>query len=329
MRERLLASGPRHRLTLLLLVVGLVLVAAFPLISPPIYFVSLLFTMFMYIALAESWNILGGYAGYISFGHVAFYGLGAYGTALLARGLGLSAFFFVPLGGLAAALFAAVVGYPSLRLKGPYFAVLTVLYATLIQTVVTNTDLLGGATGIWVKPLPVGIEANRAIFFEVMLALALGTTLVARWVQGSKFGAGLVAIREDEDVAQAVGVHAPNLKLQAFVLSAFLAGVAGGVYAYYISYLHPDITFNIQISLLVVLMALFGGTRSWQGPILGAVILSFVNELLSTFIAAEVARILYGLLFVVLILFMPNGIFEYLKGRVPWGVTRSPGHSPR
>lgn len=313
-----MTGGILARRPQLFVVVVLALVAAFPFLSPPIYFVSLLFTMFMYIALSQSWNILGGYTGYISFGHVAFFGLGAYTTALLARTLGLSPFFFVPVGGLAAALFAAIVGYPSLRLRGPYFAVLTVLYATLIQTMIVNTQWLGGATGVWVKPLPVDIGMNRTIFFEIMLAMALIATLVSRWVGQSKFGHGLVAIREDEEVAQAVGVNAPRLKLRAFVLSGGLAGVVGGVYAYYISYLHPDISFNIQISLLVVLMALFGGTRSWHGPIIGAVVLSIINELLTTFIGAEVARILYGLLFVALILFMPNGIYEYVKNKLPW-----------
>jgi len=306
-------KGFKNTRSLIVLVVGLALLAGFPLLSPPIYFLSLLFTMFMYMALAQSWNILGGYVGYISFGHAAFFGLGAYSTALLARAIDLSPFFFAPLGGLTAALFAALVGYPSLRLKGPYFAVLTVLYATLLQTFIVNIQALGGATGVWVKPLPVDIATNRTVFFEVMLALALIVTLVARRVEGSKFGAGLVAIREDEYVAQAVGIHSPFLKLWAFVLSGFLAGVVGGVYAYFISYLHPDFSFSIQISLLVVLMALFGGTRSWHGPIVGAVVLSVINELLTTFIGAEVARILYGLLFVVLILFMPNGIYEYLK----------------
>jgi branched-chain amino acid transport system permease protein len=142
----------------------------------------------------------------------------------------------------------------------------------------------------------------------MVLAITLGI-----WTSRSKFGAGLRAIKEDEEVAQTMAINAPKLKLQAFALSAFFPGMAGGMYAYYLTYIHPDIVFDVMISILIVLMALFGGGGTWLGPVIGAVVLTLVNEGLSTFVKAEFARIIYGCLFIGVIIFMPNGIMEFLK----------------
>jgi branched-chain amino acid transport system permease protein len=155
---------------------------------------------------------------------------------------------------------------------------------------------------------------NRLIFYEVMLTVATLITLSVRWVERSKFGAGLIAIREDEDVAKTMGINTPWLKMRAFILGAFFAGVVGGIYGYYMSYVHPEVTFNINTSLLILLMSFFGGCRTWTGPLLGAVVLSLVNQLIVTFIGAEISRILYGLLLVIVIIFMPNGVIQYVKG---------------
>jgi branched-chain amino acid transport system permease protein len=144
----------------------------------------------------------------------------------------------------------------------------------------------------------------------VIMALAIGLGI---WTSRSKFGAGLKAIKEDEEVAQTMAINSPKLKLQAFALSAFFPGMAGGVYAYYLTYIHPDIVFDVMISILIVLMALFGGGGTWLGPVIGAVVLTLVNEGLSTFVKAEFARIIYGCLFIGVIIFMPNGIMEFLK----------------
>jgi branched-chain amino acid transport system permease protein len=173
---------------------------------------------------------------------------------------------------------------------------------------------VGSSTGLWYKLMPVSIEANRVIFYEVMLFLATVITIVVFWVEKSKFGAGLIAIREDEDVAKTMGINTPWLKIKAFVLGAFLAGVVGGIYGYYMSYVHPESTFNINMSLLILLMSFFGGCRTWAGPLIGAAFLSLINQFIVTFIGAEISRILYGLLLVVIIIFMPNGVIQYLKG---------------
>lgn len=299
----------------ILILVIMVFLFTFPLMRPPLFFLTLLFSVFMYVALTQSWNLMGGYAGYASLGHVTFFSIGAYTTALFLNRLGVSPFVTAILGGIFAATVAALVGYPILRLKGAYFTISTLLLAAVAQLIFLNWEFVGASVGLWLKHLPLSMEMNRVLFYEVMLMVATLTTLLIRWVEKSKLGAGLVAIREDEDVAKMIGVNTPWIKMQAFVLGAFLAGVVGGINSYYMSYIHPDSTFSIHTSLLLLLMAFFGGTNTWTGPLVGAFILSIVNQLIVTFIGAEISRILYGLLLVVIIMFMPDGVIEYVKSR--------------
>jgi branched-chain amino acid transport system permease protein len=297
-------------------VILLLALAIFPWLGLPVYFISLLFTVFLYVTLASSWNLIGGFAGYLSFGHVAFFGIGAYVTALMMKGLNLSPLLTIlssiPAGGVAA-LIAFIVGYPCLRLRGPYFAVITFCFAFVVDLGVKNLDILGGPEGLWLKSMDLPIHVIRAILFEVMMVIMVLAIGLGFWTSRSKFGAGLRAIKEDEEVAQTMAINSPKLKLQAFALSAFFPGMAGGVYAYYLTYIHPDIVFDVMISILIVLMALFGGGGTWLGPIIGAVVLTLVNEGLSTFVKAEFARIIYGCLFIGVIIFMPNGIMEFLR----------------
>jgi branched-chain amino acid transport system permease protein len=306
-------KSPLFALIAPILLLGL---AIFPWLGLPVYFISLLFTVFLYVTLASSWNFIGGFAGYLSFGHVAFFGIGAYVTALMMKGLELSPIWTilssVPAGGIAA-LIAFIVGYPCLRLRGPYFAVITFCFAFVVDLGVKNLDILGGPEGLWLKSMDLPIHVIRAILFEVMMVIMVLAIALSIWTSRSKFGAGLRAIKEDEEVAQTMAINAPKLKIQAFALSAFFPGMAGGVYAYYLTYIHPDIVFDVMISILIVLMALFGGGGTWLGPIIGAVVLTLVNEGLSTFVKAEFARIIYGCLFIGVIIFMPNGMVEFLK----------------
>jgi branched-chain amino acid transport system permease protein len=185
--------------------------------------------------------------------------------------------------------------------------------AFVVELGVKNLDILGGPEGLWLKSMDLPIHVIRAIMFEVMLVIMVLAIALSIWTSRSKFGAGLRAIKEDEEVAQTMAINAPKLKIKAFALSAFFPGMAGGVYAYYLTYIHPDIVFDVMISILIVLMALFGGGGTWLGPVIGAVVLTLVNEGLSTFVKAEFARIIYGCLFIGVIIFMPNGIMEFLK----------------
>lgn len=284
-----------------------VLLAAFPYSAPPLYALSFLTVMFMYIALAESWTILGGYAGYVSFGHVAFFGVGAYTTALLLLHLGLSPLITFPVGGLTAAAFAALVGYPVVRLQGPFFSIVTLLIALLVGLVVKNTPALGGTTGLWLPFPDMPIELNRTIFYWLMLLVAAVTIGAAAWVENSKLGLGLMAIRQNEAVAEAAGINTVRLKLIALILSAGLTGMVGGIYGYLRSYVSPEIVFDLNIAVTLFLMALFGGCRRWPGPVLGAVILSVLGEFLTLNIGEEIARIAYGLC-LVLVVFFPDGL---------------------
>lgn len=235
----------------------LIVLFAFPIIKPPLFFLTLFFSVFMYVGLTQSWNLMGGYTGYISFGHIAFSSTGAYTTAVLMNRLGMSPFATAILGGASAAFLATIIGYPILRLKGAYFAISSLLLAVVMHLVFMNWELVGSSEGLWYKLLPLSIEGNRILFYEVMLVLATVIAILVRWVEKSKFGAGLIAIREDEDVAKTMGINTPWLKIQAFVLGAFFAGTVGGIYGYYMSYVHPDITFNINTSLLIMLMCFF------------------------------------------------------------------------
>jgi branched-chain amino acid transport system permease protein len=304
------------------MIVGAVVVclALFPLLRPGVYYLAALFGLFLYVALACGWNIFGGYTGYNNFGHAAFFGIGAYTSALLLMKFGLSPFYTCVLGGMLAGFCAAVVGYPCLRLRGPYFVLVTLALGLSARLIVINVEFTGSSTGLYLPFLKVSMFANRVIFYEVMLAIAFITILIAMWIEKSKFGLGLRSIYQDEDSAETQGVNATGLKIRAFVLSAFLAGVAGGIYAYYRSYIHPDFIFDISLSVLVVLMALLGGPSTWLGPVIGSCIVVVINEVLTAHanIGAEFSRIVYGLLLVIVIMYLPNGLIGLFakKGQV-------------
>lgn len=288
-----------------------------PALRPDVYYLSALFTLFMYAALACGWNIFGGYTGYMNFGHAAFFGIGAYTSAFLLVRYGLSPFYTAIIGGILAAILAAIISWPCLRLRGPYFVLVTLCLGLAVRVVVINLEFTGSSQGLWLRLLPVSIFVNRVIFYETMLGILLVTILIAMWIERSKFGLGLRSIRQDEDSAETQGVNATQLKIAAFIISAFLAGIVGSIYAYYRTYIHPDFIFDISISVLVVLMSLLGGCNTWVGPVIGAGILVFINEFLTAYtgIGAEISRIIYGLLLVVVIMYLPNGLIGLFKKR--------------
>lgn len=292
------------------------MLAAFPCLEPEVYYLSFMFSVFMYVILASSWNFIGGYAGYLSFGHAAFFGIGAFATAKAASMFQLTPLLTIlasiPAGALAA-LVALIVGYPCLKIRGPYFSVVTICFAFVVELTVKNIEFFGGAEGIWLKFMDIPEKLSRSIMYEVMLLLMVVTLGVAWWIGRSRLGAGLRAIRSDEEVAETMAIPTAKLKIYAFILSAFFPGIAGGLFAYYLTYIHADVVFSINISILIVLMAMFGGGGTWLGPIIGAVILTVVNEGLSTFAQAEIARIIYGALFIVVTIFMPNGILDFFR----------------
>lgn len=300
--------------------------AAFPALGPDVYYLSFGVIIFMYVALSSSWNIIGGYTGYASFGHAVFFGMGAYIVALLLIKFGMSPFITCWLAGISSAMVALIIGYPVLRLKGPYFSIATMCLTVIASAIVLNLpdDLTGGPLGLYLPMLDVEVFTSRTIFYETMLALAVGITLLARAIQKSRFGIGLVAIRENEVTAETMGVNSTRLKLMAFVLSAFLVAVIGGLYAYHRNYIYPNTVFDPNLSILIVIMVMIGGAGSWQGPVIGAVILTLIDQLLVTLIPnipPEIPRIIFGTMIVLVMMYMPTGILYtlYMRLRKPKG----------
>jgi branched-chain amino acid transport system permease protein len=273
------------------------------------FLVQFLINLFMLAILAESWNIIGGFTGYASFGNVAFFGIGAYTTAVLLTSARLP--FALALAGaaVAASVFAGLVGMPILKLKGHYFAIATLGVAETMREIVYNLKITGGGSGLTMpivrSPLP---------FFYLMLAILTGAVAVNWWLSRSRFGYGLVAIREDEDAALAMGIDAPLYKTLAFAMSGGLAGLAGGVFAYWITFIDPDAVFRVITTIQMIIMAVFGGAGTVTGPLLGALVLTSVSEVLSTQLVA-LAELVNGLIVILVVLFMPKGLADVLRQR--------------
>jgi branched-chain amino acid transport system permease protein len=262
----------------------------------------LLFTM-MYVVLALSWNIISGFTGYTSFGHVAFYGIGAYACAILVADYRWHWIATLGVAALVAGLVAVALGYPVLRLKGPYFAIAMLGAAEGTRVVGTVWDsLTHGGLGISLPSAETSFETYYA-----MLILMVVTVVVAYAVGHSRFGVRLNAIREDEGAAEALGVNATVYKLAAFVLSAIFPAVAGGIQAYKVLYIDPPSVFFVQITIAMALMSMLGGKGTVIGPIVGAVLLYTVQEL--TWVNFPTAHLIaYGLFIVVVARFLPRGL---------------------
>jgi len=273
-------------------------------------------TIFMFVALAQAWNLIGGFAGYASFGQVVFFGLGGYTTAVLMTHAHVS--FWVALGvsALVGAAFGALIGVPLLRLKGHYFAIATLGVAEGMREVVNNVpSLTGGGAGI---TLPiVGSEATTAYlgndgFYLLFLGLAAGTVLVGGLVSRSKFGFALRAIHQDEDAAGAMGVNTTRTKVMTFALSGFLTGLVGATYAFQQVTIFPERLFDSQITVLMVIMVVLGGSGTVLGPILGAVSLQFLSEYLRQNYTNYHTFIL-GAIIILAVVLLPQGVVSYVR----------------
>jgi branched-chain amino acid transport system permease protein len=265
-------------------------------------------------ALAQSWNIIGGYTGYPSFGNSVFYGLGAYGTAIAlvqfhwSFGVGLA------LGAALAVVFALLLGLPVLRLKGHYFAIATLGLAQVMTAIVSNLEIAGRNIGL-VLPL----VKSDTLFYELALALLVVTTLTVAWIARSGFGFGLIAIRENEEAAAVVGINTTRYKILAFMLSALFASLAGGIHAYWITFLDPVSAFDITLNVKMIIMAVFGGAGTVFGPVMGAFLLSGISELLAANITS-LATMFFGFIIVIAIVFMPRGLADLIRriGKTGW-----------
>jgi ABC-type branched-subunit amino acid transport system ATPase component/ABC-type branched-subunit amino acid transport system permease subunit len=301
------------------LAVGLGLLAL-PAAKPPAFYESFLYLVFHWVALATSWSILSGYSGYFSFGHGAFFGAGMYTTATLAAA-GVPFLPTLPLAGAASALFGMGIGaivFRVRRLRGELFALLTLAVTFVLATIVLNTRIDGGP-GVYLSavPLPRLGGSPTATLYLLGLGIALVTVGTAYAVHRARWGAGLFAIHDDEDVAEVLGVPTYRYKLLALGLSSGLAGVAGGLHAMFVTYVTVAETFSIVVPLYVVLMSVLGGARHWLGPAIGAALVTVLMYAVTGGETAVAGRALVGLTLMVVILFLPEGITGLLTRRRP------------
>ncbi len=284
------------------------------------YIMLLVTNTLMWVAMSSSWNILGGYAGYISLGHAVFLGIGGYVAAVPLYYYDVSPFLTATVGGLAAVALGLVAGLITLRTRGPAFIISTIALLFIFLLIFDNVDYLGGSAGLPLPPVPVPQEWLRAPFFYAMLIAAIGSIVLSYQVEHSKFGLGLRAIAEDETKAEVAGVPTRFYKILAFGLSAFWVGFVGALWGYSLAFVRPDLFFTIAISAQMVLMAIIGGRGTVAGPVVGAVLIMAINELsITQFGATELNIVIIGVLLVTVLLFFPLGIVGTIreKGRLP------------
>ena len=265
-------------------------------------------------ALAQAWNIIGGYAGYASFGNSVFYGLGSYGVGIamvqwqLPFGVGLA------MGAGLAVIFACSLGVAVLRLRGHYFAIATLAMSQVMTAIVSNIGIAGQNIGLVLPPLN-----NDRLFYALALALLVAVTLTVFWLTRSRFGFGLIAIRENEEGAAVMGVNTTLYKVLAFTLAGIFSALAGGIHAYWITFIDPASAFDITLNVQMIIMAVFGGPGTVFGPIVGAFVLSAVSEFLSSEVTT-IAGLFFGAVIVAAVVLMPRGLADIVRNvpRTGW-----------
>ncbi|MFI5024570.1 MAG: branched-chain amino acid ABC transporter permease [Alphaproteobacteria bacterium] len=274
------------------------------------YFFFAGYVVLQYVVLATAWNILGGYTGYVNFGTAAFFALGAYSSVALYKLVPLPLPVLMVIGGAISGLVGLGTGYLTLRLRGVYFAIATLALAVVVQTLIVNWDFVGGSRGAYImRPQQVPIVGNYIVYlFLVMLALAVFALATARAIERSRLGYGFSAIRDDEVAAEAFGVPTLRLKLLATALSGAFMGMAGAPFPYYVTYLDPASGFSLAYAVNSIAMPLIGGTTSWLGPLIGALLLGTIQQVATVTISSAVNLLIVGLLLVGFVIAAPNGI---------------------
>jgi branched-chain amino acid transport system permease protein len=288
------------------------------------YFYFAGYTILQFIVLATAWNILGGYCGYVNFGTAAFFGLGAYTTVFMYKLYPLP----VPLLMLMSAVVCGIVGfgmgYLTLRLRGAFFSIATLAMAVVVQTLVINWDFVGGSRGAYILHPEnlefAGLKVNYIVYlFVLMLILAVAALAAARTIERSQLGFGFATIRDDEMAAEACGVPTLRLKLIATTLSGAFMGMAGAPFPYYIGYLQPQSAFALDYAVNSIAMPMIGGTTSWVGPLVGAVLLGSAQQYATVTISSAVNLLIVGLMLVAFVIIAPNGLIGLVQKRLRRG----------
>jgi len=295
-------------------IAGIVFAAAVAAGNDYVFFAG--YVVLQYIVLSTAWNILGGYCGYVNFGTAAFFAVGAYSTVAVYKLMADSDFYPMPLpvlmlvGGVVSGVIGFGMGYLTLRLRGAFFAIATLALAVVLQTLVVNWDFVGGSRGAYIlRPEVVPyIGSYIEYLFLVMLLLAVAALTIARLIERSRLGYGFATIRDDELAAEASGVPTLRIKLIATTISGALMGMAGAPFPYYIGYLQPESTFGLDYAVNSIAMPLIGGTTSWVGPLIGAILLGSLQQIATVTISSAVNLLIVGCLLVGFVIVAPNGI---------------------
>ncbi|NML48731.1 branched-chain amino acid ABC transporter permease [Ramlibacter sp. G-1-2-2] len=307
-----------------LLLVGIV----FPLVFRSSFMVNFGFLALFYAFIGQSWNIAGGFAGQLSFGHVVFFGAGAYASTILQMRFGFNPWWGLPASALAGAVVGWVVAFLSFRagLKGSYFALITLAFAEVLRIVANSVGITGGGLGMLIpgKASAANFQFPERIgFYYVMLALTAGSIAIAVWLKHSRFGAQLAAIRENEDAARALGINAFREKIKVLMLSGAIGGVGGCMFAQYYLYIDPTIVFGIDKSIEMLLVSMIGGAGTVFGPLIGSLLLAVVSDVTRALVNVQgLSLVLYGALLIVIIAFLPNGLVDLFRRRARRGTPK-------
>jgi branched-chain amino acid transport system permease protein len=295
-------------LLICLVAAGAIFAAAMAMGNDYVFFAG--YVVLQYVVLSTAWNVLGGYCGYVNFGTGAFFALGAYSTVAIHKFYPLPMPVLLAVGALVSGVVGFGMGYLTLRLRGAFFAIATLALAVVLETLVVNWDYVGGSRGAYiVRPEEAWLIGNYVRYlFLVMLLLAVGAITVARLIERSRLGYGFATIRDDELAAEASGVPTLRLKLVATTISGALMGMAGAPFPYYIGYLQPSSTFGFDYAVNAIAMPLIGGTTSWVGPVIGAVLLGSLQQIATVTISSAVNLLIVGFLLVAFVIIAPNGI---------------------
>jgi branched-chain amino acid transport system permease protein len=278
------------------------------------YWLHMLLFIYMNVAIASSWNIIGGYAGYISLGHNVFLAVGGYFSGILFAYYGISPFITTPLAGIAAMAVGLLVGMITLRTRGPTFIISTIALVLLTKIALDNWDYIGGANGMSLPLLPLPVEVVKLPFYYGMLLVATLAVYLSFCIRRSKFGLGLRAISQDETRAEVAGIPTGFYKILAFATSGLFVGMAGALWGYYLTFLRPTIFLSILIGAKIVLMTILGGRGTVAGPVVGAILFVAANEFfVSRLGASELNIAATGALLILALLFFPDGIVGTLK----------------
>jgi branched-chain amino acid transport system permease protein len=299
----------------IVLVVAVALMAASRLAINDYYF-SAAYTVLQFVILATAWNILGGYTGYVNFGSAAFFAVGAYTTVFLNKWLHAPLPLMIVAGTVVAGLLGLGVGYLTLRMRGVFFAIATLAMAVVLYTLVVNWDYVGGARGAYIilpREVPFGLPRYVHLLYATMVLMSAFALIVARTIERSFIGRGLAAIRDDEVAAECSGVPTLRLKLFSATVSGALMGMAGTTLPYYLSYVEPSAAFNLSYAVNSIAMPLIGGMTSWLGPLIGAVLLGTVQQVVQVTVSSAWNLLIVGALLVAFVTLAPNGIMGWVE----------------